>query len=265
MFQSTHLYNKISIFGYIFLCFNFLFFGYLLATHKNYYHIFTMEDSYVEYMGFLLLLLTSFLLFLSARKKPFRWLYLIFVCVFAWAAAEEISWGQRIFGFKIPAFLQALNTQNELNIHNINKRFFDRLYDRASIALCLITSITFFFKKHSIFRIPLPSVLLMYCFILTLSYEFHREIWVRSTFQIGYLILLIFAVYQLLSKQRVLLAFSILTIVIMIGNTLFNHHFRFQFIGGNSANEVREYLFGFVCCLYAWELLLARRKGEVST
>ena len=123
MFQSAHLYNKISIFGYIFLCFNFLFFGYLLATHKNYYHIFTREDSYVEYMGFLLLLLTSFLLFLSARKKPFRWLYLIFACVFAWAAAEEISWGQRIFGFKTPAFLQALNAQNELNTHNINKRF----------------------------------------------------------------------------------------------------------------------------------------------
>lgn len=34
-------------------------------------------------------------------------------------AGEEISWGQRLFGFSTPAALEAINTQDETNLHNI--------------------------------------------------------------------------------------------------------------------------------------------------
>ncbi|PIR58646.1 MAG: hypothetical protein COU69_04410 [Candidatus Pacebacteria bacterium CG10_big_fil_rev_8_21_14_0_10_56_10] len=33
-------------------------------------------------------------------------------------AGEEVSWGQRLFQIKTPTVLQAVNQQNELNIHN---------------------------------------------------------------------------------------------------------------------------------------------------
>lgn len=34
-------------------------------------------------------------------------------------AGEEISWGQRLFGFPTPAQLQEINYQGEANLHNI--------------------------------------------------------------------------------------------------------------------------------------------------
>lgn len=40
-------------------------------------------------------------------------------------AGEEISWGQRIFGWAEPESLGAINHQKELNVHNI------RLVQRA--------------------------------------------------------------------------------------------------------------------------------------
>jgi hypothetical protein len=35
---------------------------------------------------------------------------------------EEISWGQRIFGFATPEAVKNINSQKELNIHNISNR-----------------------------------------------------------------------------------------------------------------------------------------------
>ena len=124
-------YNKISIFGYVFLCLNFLLFDYLLVVDRDLYSMLTREDSYVEYTGCFLLFLTGGLLFLTGSLRPNKkkeaivpqWLYLIFACAFIWAVGEEISWGQRLFGFETPEFLRTVNTQNEFNIHNIEKSF----------------------------------------------------------------------------------------------------------------------------------------------
>jgi hypothetical protein len=43
------------------------------------------------------------------------------------AAGEELSWGQRIFGLKTPESLAAANEQGELNLHNL--RVFNVLVD----------------------------------------------------------------------------------------------------------------------------------------
>ena len=262
-------YNKISIFGYVFLCLNFLLFDYLLVVDRDLYSMLTREDSYVEYTGCFLLFLIGGLLFLTGSLRPNKkkeaivpqWLYLIFACAFIWAAGEEISWGQRLFGFETPEFLRTVNTQNEFNIHNIEKKFFDRLYDRSTVILYLTTSIAFFFNKRIFFRVPLPSILLMYCFILILSYRAHARFWHLDAFHIGYPVLLVFAIYALFSKQGILAIVSVATMTLILINTLFNHYFHHQFIGQNSANEVREYLFSFVSFLYACELFHARKKA----
>jgi hypothetical protein len=47
---------------------------------------------------------------------------LLFVCM------EEISWGQRVFGWETPASLGQLNSQDELNLHNIFTGYFEAAY-----------------------------------------------------------------------------------------------------------------------------------------
>lgn len=46
-------------------------------------------------------------------------LSLIYALLFVFASGEEISWGQRIFGWGTPDFFTANNYQNETNLHNL--------------------------------------------------------------------------------------------------------------------------------------------------
>lgn len=53
---------------------------------------------------------------LRTRKNVF---FLLLAVVFFFGFGEEISWGQRIFGWRTPASLAQINVQGETNIHNI--------------------------------------------------------------------------------------------------------------------------------------------------
>lgn len=46
-------------------------------------------------------------------------LYVAFAAVMFFCAGEEISWGQRIFGFATPEGFEEINKQDELTLHNI--------------------------------------------------------------------------------------------------------------------------------------------------
>ncbi|MCH8894893.1 MAG: tetratricopeptide repeat protein [Proteobacteria bacterium] len=52
-------------------------------------------------------------------KSHHRWFFAILAAACAYVVLEEISWGQRIFGFSTPEFLKARNLQGEANIHNL--------------------------------------------------------------------------------------------------------------------------------------------------
>ncbi|MCH8221067.1 MAG: tetratricopeptide repeat protein [Proteobacteria bacterium] len=52
-------------------------------------------------------------------KSNYRWFFAILAVACAYVVLEEISWGQRIFGFSTPEFLKARNLQGEANIHNL--------------------------------------------------------------------------------------------------------------------------------------------------
>ena len=89
------------------------------------------EDGPIETAGALLFLIAA-AGFLAASIREFRqnrergrvevWpplvlallALLMFVCF-----GEEISWGQRVFGWRTPPFMAGLNAQNEINLHNI--------------------------------------------------------------------------------------------------------------------------------------------------
>jgi len=104
------------------------------------------EDHYFENVGAISLFVTSLLFFYGfgvARKSLdkswpslVKWLvYLGLALLFFFGAGEEISWGQRIFGFKTPAPLAQVNKQDELNLHDLtvleDSKFFtaDRMFD----------------------------------------------------------------------------------------------------------------------------------------
>lgn len=104
------------------------------------------EDHYFEDVGALSLFIAS-LLFLycfiravrSDAQDRISWLkrlvYLALALLFFFGAGEEISWGQRIFQVATPGSLAAVNSQDELNLHNLDifyrSNFFtvDRLFD----------------------------------------------------------------------------------------------------------------------------------------
>ena len=118
----------------------------VLATGNNGVAAMLPEDHYFENVGAISLFVTSILFFygfLLARKSLDRiWValvkqmvYLGLALLFFFGAGEEISWGQRIFGFKTPQALAQVNKQDELNLHNLtvmeNSKFFtaDRMFD----------------------------------------------------------------------------------------------------------------------------------------
>jgi hypothetical protein len=84
------------------------------------------EDGVVEWAGAVGLFCASaifFIGFLRARKAGanpmLKWALLFFAVLFFFGAGEEISWGQRIFGWGTPDALQRANGQDETNLHNL--------------------------------------------------------------------------------------------------------------------------------------------------
>ncbi|MGK7651452.1 hypothetical protein ACSQ76_03175 [Roseovarius sp. B08] len=83
------------------------------------------EDGFVEYGTAIFLLFASFVLIGNARSLKARSATLAFACtlfyalLFFFAAGEEISWGQRIFGWETGETFQQINKQQETNLHNL--------------------------------------------------------------------------------------------------------------------------------------------------
>lgn len=137
----------------------------------------TEEDGVYESLGALLFLLASIVFLLSFLKTHSRkLLFLLFALAFFFAAGEEISWGQRIFGFRTPPALEANNAQKEFSVHNL--RFiqheegigsslkgvflnFNRLFILFWVAYCIVIPIAnkYSSKLSNLFsRIRLPII-----------------------------------------------------------------------------------------------------------
>lgn len=82
------------------------------------------EDAHVEWASFWAFLLASVLFAVSAaqrrRATPAPHWFLFGLAFFSlWVALEEISWGQRLLGYRPPAYFLEHNFQQELNLHNV--------------------------------------------------------------------------------------------------------------------------------------------------
>lgn len=112
--------------GFVFI-FTIVLAGIVIArTDLEYYQgVYTREDGFVEWLTVIALLLGAATNFYRAkilakfRSYTFVLGLVTLGCVFLFGAGEEISWGQRIFDWHVPAFFQQHNAQGETNLHNL--------------------------------------------------------------------------------------------------------------------------------------------------
>ena len=262
-------YKSSSIF---FLSVVFITIGFILLFlfHVELYDQLTSEDNIIENLSAVLLLFCScfFLIsFFHARKSPLKihhWLsygLLMLSIVFFLIAGEEISWGQRIFDLATPDYLSSVNEQDELNFHNINKRFFDRLLDRATIIFVFISSFLLYRKKEKTLGIQNPDIFVICSFAITPFYTQNTQL---DFYHFIYVPLVGLFVFALKNKQKSFLfplAFTLmLSLIIIIIHTTYNHLFPWH---NNSANELREFLFYLSCVAYAYEIMNGIKSPKV--
>ena len=94
----------------------------LVAGGSDFYENFLGENSVVEWLTALFLLLSAYLAMVTGVSKgsPYpKWLLLTFASIFFVAFMEELAWGQMMFGWDTPDSFRALNQQGETTLHNI--------------------------------------------------------------------------------------------------------------------------------------------------
>ncbi|WP_211306373.1 hypothetical protein [Parasphingopyxis lamellibrachiae] len=104
----------------------------ILAWNPPLFHWFAREDNILEWVSALFVLVGAAFLALAVlrrARKPFDGFGAIlvgllipvgFAGLYFLIGMEEISWGQRIFGFETPDGIAARNWQSEFNFHNIH-------------------------------------------------------------------------------------------------------------------------------------------------
>jgi len=150
---------------------------YLAKTDLEAFTVFTQEDGVVENLTSLFLLAASFVsIFRAVRyrkaQKPGLWVFtaVMLAFLFFFAAGEEISWGQRIFGIQSSEFFLEHNKQAETNLHNlvvgstsINKLIFSQLLFVVLLVYFLlmgwlVKKVAFVRKLELQFNVPLPRI-----------------------------------------------------------------------------------------------------------
>jgi hypothetical protein len=150
----------------------------------------TSEDHFIEWIGTTCLLASSIAFFISYLrnkegndlilfKTDRNYFFLLLALIFFFGFGEEISWGQRIFGWHSPGLFNHLNDQQETNIHNL-KLFrgvlgFNHLFTFFWVSYCLIVPLLI--RKSAVVsnfltRINLPIVPLWLGISFLFSYTF---------------------------------------------------------------------------------------------
>lgn len=137
------------------------------------------EDGILENIQFVLYILAaifSFKVCLKQRKnKVVALFFFSLFLLLSFIAFEEISWGQRIFGFQTPETVAHNNFQKEFTVHNQSS--FQRYVHLFYIALGLAGSLSrIVFRKYApkkfskLIIITPPTILFFYFFSVALYY-----------------------------------------------------------------------------------------------
>ena len=131
------------------------------------------EDGPIEMLGAAGLFAAAVFFFISFRRlraaeggshsklKPLACLLL--ALLFLFGAGEEVSWGQRLFGFGTPEELEEVNKQDETNVHNVltgSALSMDRLFSLfwLAFAVALPVLVALSERARRLFEPHLPIV-----------------------------------------------------------------------------------------------------------
>jgi len=216
--QSRYLPGKITVqdlWGYVLLAIILLVALFIGLTDKTFFNErFANEDGFVENLTTLALLcvaiLSGYRLIQQWNRRKWPWLLGtgLFTILFFFGAGEEISWGQRIFGWESSEYFIERNAQGETNIHNlvvgetkINKLIFSQLLAFVMIVYLLVTPLlyrrnTWIRKTLDGFAVPVVqwhhtiSFLLVTIVILIIPADRKWEVYELSFAMIFFLIFL---------------------------------------------------------------------------
>ena len=150
--------------------------GVYLYDKEYFALVYAVEDGIVEYATAVFLLVCSFVLAAHAGSlfKSRRGLAAVctvfYALLFFFAAGEEISWGQRIFGWESGEFFVERNYQAETNIHNLivgEKQLTKTLFGPilTTVMLLYLVVLPLLYSRLGFFRsiarrlaIPVPGV-----------------------------------------------------------------------------------------------------------
>jgi hypothetical protein len=170
------------------------------------YWVSIQEDEYIEWASFWAFMLASFAALVAARRYQtdtsrtpwFLWGLALFCFL---VAMEEISWGQRILGYRPPVYFLEHNFQQELNIHNVIDKNFRKLALSLMIAgygvllplLALAESPRVLMERLGVVAPPLGlTPAFAATFLLYLVYPFsHSGEWVELMLGVGMLFALL--------------------------------------------------------------------------
>lgn len=114
------------------------------------------EDQFFEWATAVsLFLATGFCVYLFVKTRNVFYILLSFLYFFG--AGEEISWGQRIIGFKTPEVMEEINVQKELSFHNIGIFNTSNSQNQHKKGLARLLEVNFLFRLFMMgYGIALP-------------------------------------------------------------------------------------------------------------
>lgn len=145
------------------------------ALSPAHYRIQLQEDGPVEWATFFSFVLACALgvrTLASTRGRTLERLALLGLALFClFVAGEEISWGQRVFGFKPPSLFLEHNYQQETNLHNFLKTILDTRWVVLFIALSYGAALPLLAKRWPMLAPLSPSIGLAPAFLIVAALE----------------------------------------------------------------------------------------------
>jgi uncharacterized membrane protein len=240
------LLSNLLVFGVFIYCY------WLVNYNMERYEAIVQEDELIEWAttwAFVLASLGSMLGVVLEKKKlkKFQWFYLGLSIFCFLVAMEEISWGQRLFGYRPPNYFLENNFQQEFTAHNIVNKTIRIISVKVVIIsygillplLMQILPIRNYFKK---FKIVAPPLALIPSFFLVF-YVYHMYPWkytgevIELMLGMCFLFTIIFSLYDFSSakkKQRtiwqlIILLATVLSIYLLsLGTSNLNNYSKYN-------------------------------------
>ena len=258
-FSRGH-WGKLALFSFAFFWLNVLGLKWLAGIdYPSFARLAGIEDGPVETLTAVFMFLAALLLLLTAARGQGRFLRgacLLGGLAFLFAGGEEISWGQRIFGFATPDFLGNLNAAGETNLHNIPAADrlvggFHEVYRHGGIALAALGAAAYVGRKAAWSGLPLPSLPLLLAFLIIAAEAGDNQLLRYLPFNQTGAILLFFLAWGGWSRDFRLLTAAGATLVCLLILAPLSRYMPAYY---HSFYEAREYLSGLAGLLYALQI-----------